>query len=90
MQPEAYKLQGLDGWVRIADGQSFTGRSRGFQVLLDGTFTATNLTPKNTTSSIPGDALVQGMYVGGVILTLAVAGGGAALVYPMNSEYTVA
>lgn len=87
-QPD-YKLQGLDGWERVADGQSFTGRSRGFQVLVDGTFTATNRTPKNTTASIPGDALIQGMYVGGVILSLAVTGGGAALVYPMTNDYTI-
>lgn len=90
---DAYKLQGLDGFYPVDSGQLFSGKSRGFQVVTDGTFEATcligvtALTPDGT-STITKD-LVAGQYVGGIVTLLEPTNGGSALVYPMDTDWNV-
>jgi hypothetical protein len=86
MGNDAYELQGLNGWQLVEDGYEFAGRSRGFQVALDGTFVATEA---NNGAFAGGLALNQGFFVGGIITALTVSGGGAAFVFPMDSDYQI-
>lgn len=86
MGNDAYELQGLNGWQLVEDGYEFAGRSRGFQVALDGTFVATEA---NNGAFAAGLALSQGFFVGGVITSLIVSGGGAAFVFPMDNNYGI-
>lgn len=86
---DSYMLQGLNGWEVVGDGQIFQGRSRGFQVLVDGTFDAINQTPDGGTASFSAIALTAGIFIGGTITSLDVSGGGSALVYPLDSSYVI-
>lgn len=67
-------------------GEEFTGRSRGFQVLLAGTFEVTceGDGPPGFTEDLP-----QGMFVGGIITQVLISTTGRALVYPMDDDYTI-
>jgi len=89
MAEDAYQLQGLDGWEIVDSGQTFTGRSRGFQVLVAGSFDATTQSPLNIQSTFSGVPLTPGFYSGGIILTLTPSLSGTALVYPLDSNYTI-
>jgi hypothetical protein len=93
MADDAYVLQGLNGFDKVPDGETFTatkGHSRGFQVTASGSFTYTGKSPKNATITFTGVLLDPPAYIGGPILTLAAAGGGEAAVFPTGTDYAIA
>jgi len=89
MSRDAYELQGLNGWKVVNAGEEFTGRSRGFQVLLAGTFEVTCNDGSVVANTFTED-LPQGMFVGGVIVQLLISATGRALVFPMDDDFTIA
>lgn len=87
-----YKLQGRGGWVEVASGSTFTGRSTGFLVNVEGDFEASCVNPNGTnspTSFAAARSLPVGFFSGGTVLTLSPSNGGAALVYPQDTNFTI-
>lgn len=89
MANDAYQLQGRDGWDIVGPGQSFTGRSRGAQVVEDADVVFTNRSPKNEVKAVSLSAAPAGLFVGGTITVVDVTTG-QVLVYPDSADYTIA
>lgn len=92
MANDAYELQGLNGFDKVANGQDFIaakGHTRGFQVKVSGTFEYTALSPKNQAITFTGVALDPPSFIGGPIYALSVSGGGEAAVFPTTADYTI-
>ena len=87
MSRDAYELQGLNGWRVVEPTEEFTGRSRGMQVLLAGTF---EVSCAGDVADSFNEDLPQGMYIGGIITQVLISATGRALVFPMDADYTIA
>ena len=84
---DAWLLQGMNGAVPVASGETFTGLTRGVFLFGNGTFTLTALSPSQTTDTLTITTIVD-VYVPGSFSVIAATG--TAIAYPDSTAYTVA
>ena len=89
MANDAFQLQGLNGGVAIAAGQTFTGMSRGLQVVADAAFDYDLVNPQGTPVTVSVASLTAGIFLGGPVSEIAVASG-IVVAFPASTDYTVA
>lgn len=87
---DAWDLQGMNGGVPVEAGETFTGLSRGFQVLDDAIVAYSMVKPDGLTQAVaPIGTHAIGVYIGGPIVSLAVTSGTVS-VFPTSTDYTIA
>jgi hypothetical protein len=93
MANEAFQLQGLNGGVPVAPGQTFTAGvgcvSRGLQVVQDAEFDYDLVNPSGSAVTISVTAIPAGVYFGGPVSEIAVTSG-IVVAFPTSTDYTVA
>ena len=84
---DAWVLQGMNGAVPIASGQTFTGLSRGVFAFGGSTLTLTMTLPGGATATAAFVMVIEN-YIPGPFTVVAVSGG-PAIAYPESTTYTV-
>ena len=85
---DAWVLQGMNGAVPIASGQTFTGLSRGVFAFGGLSATVTMLKPDGATATSAFSTTFE-VYIPGPFTVIAVTAG-TVLAYPESTAYTVA
>jgi hypothetical protein len=88
MANDAYQLQGLNGGVAVAAGQTFTGMSRGLQVAVDADFGYDLVNPHGVPVTLSVTAIPAGIFLGGPVSEIAVSSG-IVVAFPTSTDYTV-
>lgn len=88
MANDAWDLQGLNGGVAIAPGQTFTGMSRGLQVVNDASFDYDLVNPAGAPVTLSVTAALTGVYLGGPVSAITVSSG-LVVAFPTAKAYTV-
>ena len=85
---DAFQLQGLDGGVAVAAGETWTGQARWIQFEQPTVLTGYTGTIDGGAAAYPGITHAEGKGIGGVTTSIEVATG-LVTVYLLDSEYTL-
>lgn len=85
---DAYQLQGLDGGVAVASGQTFTGLSRGLQVVNTGGFTYGLINPAGASVGVVVTSAPAGIFLRGPVSSIEVTSG-LVVAFPSSTTYTI-
>jgi len=88
MANDAFQLQGLNGGVPIGAGETFTGMSRGLQVVEDAAFDYDLVNPLGTAATVTVASLAAGIFLGGPVSEIVVTSG-IVVAFPASTDYTV-
>lgn len=87
---DSWDLQGMNGGVAVAAGQTFSGLSRCVQVWQAGDLDVGLVNPAGATVTVSLTGVAIGTYLRGPISSVAPSTGVIAVVYPVDLNYTVA
>jgi hypothetical protein len=88
MANDAFQLQGLNGGVAIAAGQTFYGVSRGLQVIAAADFSYDLVNPHGQPVPVSAGGISAGVFFGGQVTEIAVSTG-TVVAFPTSTDYTV-